>query len=347
MKRLQKIDGFSWHNVMNCRNELFGISILWIIVFHIYIYCQTGIVGIKAEGFGKYVSILLSMILYRGNIGVDIFLFLSAIGLCKSIQNNNTATFYKHRFHRVGIPYLLIAVPFFIWLDIFLRKKGAVQLLLNLTTLNYWLTGDHPTWYIAFIIIMYLLFPLFYRWDKKTNHVSTVVIIIVSVISEYIMSNTGFFLFKTSERALSRVPIFMIGLLCAPVVFSGKRIPFWQVLLIVFAGMWFFALISLSPPSSMVLQRYSYIPISIAIIIGYAFIRYVLRLNGLWRVFAWIGSISLELYVSHVFLIRGLFAAKIWSKVHPALWWAIIPLASLPLALLLQYVTKRIVRQKT
>lgn len=111
MKRPQKIDGFSWRDVMNCRNELFGISILWIIAFHIY--CQTGIVGIKAEGFGKWVSILLSMFLYRGNIGVDIFLFLSAIGLSKSIQNNNTAAFNKHRFHRVGIPYLFLAVPFF------------------------------------------------------------------------------------------------------------------------------------------------------------------------------------------------------------------------------------------
>jgi peptidoglycan/LPS O-acetylase OafA/YrhL len=345
MKRPQKIDGFSWRDVMNCRNELFGISILWIIAFHIY--CQTGIVGIKAEGFGKWVSILLSMFLYRGNIGVDIFLFLSAIGLSKSIQNNSTATFYKHRFHRVGVPYLLIAIPYFIWLDLFLRKDGVLQLLLNITTLNYWLTGNHPTWYIAFIIVMYLLFPLLYRWDKKTNHVSTVVIIIVSVVSEYIMSKTGFFLFKTSERALSRVPVFLIGLLCAPCVFSGKRIPVWQVLMFVFVGMWFFALISLSPSCNIVLQRYSYIPISVAIIVGYAFLRHLVNLNGLWRVLAWIGTISLELYIAHVFMLRAVFAAKIWPKVSPELWWVIIPFASLLVALLLQQITKRIIRQKT
>lgn len=345
MRKPQKIDNFSWRDVMGCRYELFGISILWIIAFHIY--CQTGIVGINAEGFGKYVSILLSMILYRGNIGVDVFLFLSAIGLSKSIQNNNTVTFYKHRFHRVGIPYLLLAVPFFLWVDVFLRKDGFLQLFLNITTLNYWITGDHPTWYIAFIIIMYLLFPLFYRWDKKTNHVSTVVIIIVSVVSEYIMSKTGFFLYKTSERALSRVPVFMIGLLCSPIVLSGRRIPFWQVLMIVFVGMWFFALISLSPPKSIVYTRYTFIPISIAIIVGYSFLRQLIDLKRLWRIFALIGAISLELYVSHIFMIRAAFAAKIWQNVHPALWWAIIPLASLPLALLLQYVTKRIVSNKT
>lgn len=345
MKRPQKIDIFSWRDVMNCRNELFGISILWIIAFHIY--CQTGIVGIKADGFGKYLSILLSMILYRGNIGVDVFLFLSAIGLSKSIQNNNTVTFYKHRFHRVGVPYLLLAVPFFIWLDVFLRKDGFLQLLLNITTFDYWITGNHPTWYIAFIIIMYLLFPLLYRWDKKTNHVSTVVIILVSVVSEYIMSKTGFFLYKTSERALSRVPVFMIGLLCGPMVLSGRRIPLWQVLMIVFVGMWFFALISLSPPKSIIYTRYTFIPISVAIIVGFAFLRHIAGLKRLWRLFAWIGAISLELYISHVFMIRAAFAAKIWQNVHPALWWVIIPLASLPLAILLQYITKRIVRQKT
>ena len=161
------------------------------------------------------------------------------------------------------------------------------------------------------------------------------------------MSKTGFFLYKTSERALSRVPVFMIGLLCGPMVLSGRRIPIWQVLMIVFVGMWFFALISLSPPNSIVYTKYTFIPISIAVIVGYSFLRHLIDLKGLWRMFAWIGAISLELYISHVFMIRAVFAAKIWQKVHPALWWAIIPLASLPLALLLQYVTKRIVRKKT
>lgn len=343
MKRPRKIDGFSWRDVMNCRNELFGISILWIIAFHIY--CRTGIVGINADGFGKYLSILLSMILCRGNIGVDIFLFLSAIGLSKSIQNNNTVTFYNHRFHRVGVPYLLLAIPLFIWMDVLLLKDGLLQLFLNITTINYWITGGHPSWYIAFIIIIYLLFPFLYRWDQKTSHVSTVVIIIVSVVSEYIMSKTGFFLYNTSERALSRVPVFMIGLLCGPFVLSGRRIPLWQVLMITFVGVWFFALISLSPPRSMVYTRYAFIPIGVAIIVGYSFLRYMVGLNRLWQLFAWIGAISLELYISHVFMIRAAIVTKIWQRVHPALWWAIIPLASLPLALLLQYVTKRIVRK--
>lgn len=342
MKRYRKIDDFSWRDVMNCRNELFGISILWIIAFHIY--CLTGIVGIKAEGLGKWVSILLSMFLFRGNCGVDVFLFLSAIGLSKSIQTNKTATFYKHRFHRVVVPYLMIAIPYFFWLDVFLRKDGVSQLLLNITTLNYWLTGDHPTWYIAFIILMYLLFPLLYRWDKKTNHVSTVVFIVISVVLEFFMYKIDFFLFKTSERALSRVPVFMIGLLSASFVLSGKRIPFWQVLMFVFVGIWFFALISLSPSSSIVLQRYSYIPISVAIIVGYAFLRHVVNLDGLWRIFAWVGSISLELYITHVFMLRVVFAAKIWSQISPALWWVIIPFVSLLVALLLQYLTKRIIR---
>ena len=231
-------------------------------------------------------------------------------------------------------------------MDFVLHKDGFLQMLLNTTTLNYWLTGDHPTWYIAFIIIMYFLFPLLYRWDKKTNHVSTVVIIIVSVASEYIMSKTGFFLFKTSERALSRVPVFMIGLLCAPFVLSGKRIHFWQVLLIVFIGLWFFAFISLSPPNSMVLQRYSYIPISIAIIIGYAFLRHLVNIKGLWHVFEWIGVISLELYVSHVLFIRVIKEMDAWSAIPLVLWWIIIPVSSLLVALLLQQITKRIIRQK-
>ena len=320
---------------MDCRNELFGIAILWIIAFHLYE--NIGLVNMSHWGG---VRTILSMFLKRGNLGVDIFLFLSAIGLCKSMQNNDTKSFYMHRFNRVVLPYLLIAIPFFVWLDLFQKGDGWGQLLLNITTIKFWIDGDHPTWYIAFIIIMYLLFPLFFRWGKKTEHLSTVAILILSVVIEALMYKTGFPLYRTSERALSRVPVFMIGLLYAPYVLSGKRIMQWQVLMLLFVGLFFF--ITSFSLFHIVYIRYMYCPISISIIVGYAYLRKSIALERLWTFFAKIGGYSLELYVIHVFILRVVKVIGLWPVFTSSVWWLFIPVISLVLALFLQLISKRL-----
>ena len=276
-------------------------------------------------------------------MGVDIFLFLSAIGLCKSMGKNNTVIFYLHRFNRVLLPFLMIAIPFFVWLDLLYLKDGIGQLFLNVTTINYWLTGNHPTWYIAFILIMYLLFPLLYQWDRKTGHISTICLIFFSIVAEFVMYKAGCYLYNTSERALSRIPVFLIGLLTAPLALSNRRIPLWQVLMCFFGGVFLFSIISLHPPF-IVFLRYMYCPIGVAIIICYTFLRQHIELNWLWDFLGWIGTFSLELYVVHVLLIRVLNVTNSWALVDPFLWWLFIPLVSLPIALLLHYSTKKILK---
>lgn len=283
------------------------------------------------------------MVLSKGNLGVDVFLFLSAIGLSKSMETNNIKDFYKHRFYRVVLPFFLIAIPFFIWLDFIQLQDGVLPFVFNVTTLNYWLTGNHPTWYIAFIIIMYFLFPILYRWDNKTNHVSTVLLLFLSVVSEYFMFKLGFFLYNTSERALSRVPVFMIGLLSAESILSCKKIKYWELLMWLFVGLWSFIMISLYPPQIVVL-RYIYCPIAISIIVCYAFFRKSVKLDFLWKFLAWIGGISLELYVVHVLVIRFIKVTDTWSFFQPLIWWILIPLISLPLALILQNTTEIIIK---
>lgn len=278
-------------------------------------------------------------------MGVDIFLFLSAIGLSRSIQNNNITTFYKHRINRVVLPYLFIAVPFFIWLDFIQYKDGILQFALNTTTMNYWLTGNHPTWYIALIIVLYLFFPLFYRWDNNTQHISTVLIIILSVLSEYIMYKVGFPLYNTAERALSCIPVFMIGLLFASHVFSNRLIYPWQILMLLFFGIWFFVVISLKP-LHVVVMRYLYCPIGISIIVCYTFIRSKINVKALWKPLRWFGAMSLELYIIHVLILRGITVTNAWTLVKPFWWWFIIPTATVPLALFLQRTTNYIIKIK-
>lgn len=71
---------YSWDIVLKKRKELFGLSIIGIILFHIY--CSFGLSSSMLES-------TLGIFLIRGNIGVDIFLFLSATGLYNSLSVNN------------------------------------------------------------------------------------------------------------------------------------------------------------------------------------------------------------------------------------------------------------------
>ena len=338
MQRSLRHSGFSWHDVMSCRNELFGLSILWIVLFHIYL-------NIRLTGFPG--APYLSRVLYRGNIGVDIFLFLSGIGLSRSMRVNSIRTFYKHRFNRVVPPYLLVAIPFFLWLNIIRDSGGIGEFLLNLSTINYWITtgGYYPIWYVSFILVLYLLFPWLYRWDEKSSHISTVCIIFLSVVIEYWMCIKGYLPFKTSERALSRIPVFMIGLLSASYILSGSKIQQWKVLTAFLSGICLFTLISLKHVHlHLIAVRYLYCPIGVAIIISYAYFRKKVNLNRVWKALAWIGNISFELYVVHVVLIRVIVVTDFWQLVDKGWWWVIIPAVSLPIALLLQKTTRKLIK---
>ena len=58
---------FAWKDVMKYREFLFGLAAVWIVFFHI-----RAMVGVPREG-------VLRGFLSLGNIGVDIFMFLSAV----------------------------------------------------------------------------------------------------------------------------------------------------------------------------------------------------------------------------------------------------------------------------
>lgn len=71
---------YTWDIVLRKRKELFGLSIFGILLFHIY--CSYGLNHSLLDS-------TLGLFLIRGNIGVDVFLLLSAIGLYNSLSINN------------------------------------------------------------------------------------------------------------------------------------------------------------------------------------------------------------------------------------------------------------------
>ena len=317
-----KLKSFSFKDVMKYRNEVFGIAAMWILFFHI---------RERIGGSSFPILNIIFRVVSKGNIGVDIFLFLSAVGLCASMQKNRIADFYTNRLKRVIIPYLIISVPYFIWFNFFHTTNGIISFLADVTTVNYWLRGDHPVWYVAFIVIMYALFPLIYNLDVKTRHISTVCLVLTSVICEYLLYRTDSWLYNNAERALSRVPIFLIGILIAPLALKGAKIALWKVALACIVGGGLFLSVC-TRPLDIVLTRYMYGVIGICIVIVYGFVRELIDIRFLSRILVWLGGISLEIYIVHVLIIRIVRNNDWWSAMPKALWYIVIPAASLLLA---------------
>ena len=89
------------------RSELMGIATLLIIICHAPIY------GVQMP---QWLSILLS----NGGLGVDIFLFLSGMGIYNSWtsnkkKRNNLLFWLSKRYIRIIIPSILIIIPIYIW----------------------------------------------------------------------------------------------------------------------------------------------------------------------------------------------------------------------------------------
>lgn len=93
-----------WKDISAYRNELFGLSILSIMLFHYF----EGVAG------AEYASQTLKQIakVYNGaigSVGVDIFLFLSGFGIWYALSRKpGTIKFYTKRIRRVLIPYIIM-----------------------------------------------------------------------------------------------------------------------------------------------------------------------------------------------------------------------------------------------
>lgn len=332
-----KLSALTWKEVMLSRNEIFGFAALWIVLFHVR----------DNIGMGWFRgSYLLEALLSVGNCGVDIFLFLSAVGLCRSVQTHSAKAFYKNRLLRLCVPYLITAVPYFVWYDFCLAKDGLWQFLLDVSTVSFWLEpARYPVWYVSFVLILYALYPLIHHVDEKSRHRATAALILAAVLTEIWLLKNGSVVYTNAERALSRIPVFLLGVILAPRVLEGKQIPMYQVILAFAAGICsFLMVVRLRLP--LIVDRYLYGILAICFVIVFSFVKKQIPAKSFLRWFAWLGSISFEIYVVHVFLIRVIRYLGLWTITGRKLfWYLLIPAAAIAAAKLIAMVSATINRR--
>lgn len=290
----------NWNFLSKYRAQLMGIAIIWVVLYH-------------GNEYGMILPRPLDLVnffLEKGRGGVDVFLLLSGLGLYYSFsKNSNIKKFYKKRVVRVVIPYLLIATPFWILQDLIL-DFNIISFIKNITLVSFWSEGYTRLWYFALLLPLYLLFPLIYKWifkDENSNNAIRAFILIGIVVAlncfiRYLWSDY----YDQVEIALTRIPVFIIGVLLGKYAKEEKRIEVGEIVLIILV--YSYRMYTYEYDISGMTVRYWYITLALVVcFVGAYFIEKWRKIFGNdIRLLVIAGKYSLELYIIHVW-IRNLF----------------------------------------
>ena len=285
----------SWNILSKYRDELYGFSIIWIILFH-------GII-LKNLSLSSNLDFLTKCI-RGGNCGVEIFLLLSGIGLYYSFEKNNSIlNFYIKRIKRILFSFIVVIGSYYFFFDI-IKDKNVSKFLLDITLLSFWINGDKFVWFVALIVILYLIYPLIYKYVLNRRY--TLIYIISLILGNYtllfILRLYDIKTFHNIEIALTRIPVFLIGCYLGNLVLKQYRIS--TILKGLFVLIFFGGLVYFDNNTSKLVKYFRlpflFIGPSIAIVIC-VFLEFI-NSNFINRFLAHVGKMSFELYLTHVAL---------------------------------------------
>ena len=302
------------------RGEIMGFAALCIIIFHEWITLSDGLAGAGSLSIINTLEVWLKRF---GFFGVDIFFFLSGIGLTFSIVKTGVGRFYYNRFKRVFLPFLIVAIGRAI-----LEHWPVGQFVGNITGWNFYAHSMYSfLWFVPAIMTFYIFFPLYYKIFDFAPHkgVFTFAIVLLWLFASI--------KFKDIMREdlfgfTNRIPVFITGVYAGYLTREKKGIEFkwyhWILTIAAFALGFFLAvrtnfhdLYLLVPVSNSFLPNFL-MAISVVLLLAKAFDAFSKNAlgRGFCKIFGFFGMFSLEFYCVQEWL-GGLIIPRIWGMMPP------------------------------
>ena len=275
---------------MKNKKVIMTFSSLMIIIFHLWINLSLKNTKInEIETFIRYISF----------IGVDIFFFLSAYSLERS-KINNYLEFIKSRFKKIYLKFIIFSI-----LAFFLNNWNFLKLLKTITGLDLFLKGGGSfLWFIPAIMIIYLLIPLYKKYDNFKTLIITIISYLLLVVLLSIFNKTHLLIF------INRIPIILIGYYFSKLKIleklrSNNYLYFSSSLILLIFGLLLSYYIYKSHLNLKYFGDFFYLT-SIPLVIGVILLLDKINTN---KIFNYLGSITLEAY-----LVQMLFGYSLTSK---------------------------------
>lgn len=188
-------------------DELKGLAILLVVLYH-----AGGVLGWKNS--------------LHGDIGVDMFVILSGLGLALSSQYRGAREFMTRRLSRIMPTYWITLTVFALGDYSFLqRHDSTVDLLLHYLGFHAWFGDAHAVsindsfWFITLILTLYVMFCFIHPLVEKPAQL----LLAGSAISVAIALGCFYWNQPTVFGHLSlRIPGFFVGLLMGGLLKSGR-----------------------------------------------------------------------------------------------------------------------------
>ena len=174
------------------RAELMGVAIIWVLYGHSFLFPSS------------YLLRSLRVVAYTA---VDMFFFISGMSIYRSLTQNTTLDFLRHRFRR-----LLPVWWFFLVLNLCIGTRYSIQELAGyLTFTGYWMAyKGQGNWFVYAIVLFYILSPVMFGTLKDAKG-SVLLLVLTFLLSIPFLGN------EYLMRAFCRLPVYTLGMICAAV----------------------------------------------------------------------------------------------------------------------------------
>lgn len=284
-------------NIGKYRTALMGFSMIMVFLYHA-----------RSEKLGFMPTGLLGEVWDKGNRGVDMFLFLSAFGLCFSLKKNNLKTFYLNRFKRIIPTWWVVLVSIHV-IGIFVGSKfdgyvyphSIIDMFFWYTGLGYVFNQCFYDWYIPMLLFFYLLIPAIYRLSRN----NVLLMILLSIPLIWLYKESGYLSYLS--LSITRIPIFLLGVLFFKDIEQKKFNLFLITCVILWLYIFAFSFFWKVP---VVIQDGPLLPIFMGLL-GFILSFNYSRFIELFLTF--VGTNSLEFYLIHPFR-RPQYLLSIFTK---------------------------------
>lgn len=279
--------------IKNVRGILLGIATLIVMIFH------SQLIDFHQFSMINVINNILFFFQRTGNGGVDLFLLLSGIGLYYSFSKNKLTTFYKNRIIRVLPQVIIIGLVYNIIVD----KLTFVGTLKMFFSFSFLIKEILKVWYVAFILFLYLIFPFIYKVIKKYDLNGLILSLLVIILFNSLYSFFAFDSYYRNEIALTRIPVFLVGVFLGKQICEKKSISVVLVMIsfLLFVLITMILYFNLNIPSFSIFARYLYCPWVLCFVIVFAYLFSLLNKRSyfIFKPWEFLGKYSLEVYLIH------------------------------------------------
>ena len=335
---------FDLYEVSRIRPYLMGIATLWITLYHCkYLNLFNSSFLTRTRLLGIFTRIEAT-----GNCGVDLFFFLSGLGLYFSYTRllekdaHPMKTFYQRRYRRI-LPAILIVTILTFGL---MEAEDLAHWAGNVFLYGFYTDslGRGNFWYLSATVLFYLVFPLIHRAIRgRRGWIGAAAIIAVSVATALILSTAAEHYFYTHAiLMIPRIPVFVLGAYMGKLCMQHRKVPVLVPLLAVPVSILLLVLIIDVPLSPAHFRFYEFSILVPCIALGHAYVLSKFSKRGFFtKGVMLIGSYSMEIYL----LFESIYNNSVFLFHSPEDTGVVYALTAFTAALVLAVLLKMVVNQ--